>query len=223
LEIIFDRGIKKLKPRPNSILPATEPYILAGRTIINMESIFGVDFDGTICDTAALKSEYLKANWGFSVNPWEANRTTLTEKLGVLSQSSYDLMLETVCSRECTLSAKPLEGAYRSLKRLSEAGPVYVVTGRSGVWLSAAVEWMHNGGMDDFVEGYVSSKLCRPKVGICERLNMTHLVEDDPGSFSDMTGKITGVLLQNGYKGAHTPDNGVKHARNWDEALEYLL
>jgi hypothetical protein len=188
-----------------------------------MPPVFGIDFDGVICDTIKLKQDYLRSQWGFSVMPWEANRTVLTGELGVLSDSSYDLMLETVCSRESTLSAQPMAGASKSIEKLAGEGVVYVVTGRKGFWLSSAVEWMNEQGLDDYVEGYVSSKLCnQPKLKICERMNISHLVEDDPGHFAGMKSDVIGVLLKHGYAG-ELPSNGVKYARGWEDALQYLI
>jgi hypothetical protein len=188
-----------------------------------MQPVFGIDFDGVICDTIRLKQGYLKEQWGFSINPWEANRTYLTERMGVLSNNSYDLMLEAVCSRSSTLSARPIKGAPESLEKLSEEGTIYVLTARKGVWLTAVVEWMVQNGLDEHVEGYISSKLCnQTKLKICERIGMTHLVEDDPGYFDGLMEGVVGVIIDHGCPD-ESHNNGVKYARDWSDAMRYLL
>lgn len=186
-------------------------------------SVFGIDFDGTICDTTSSKIEYLRDNLGLSIQPWQANRTALTRELKLLSDADYDLMLGAVCSRKATLKTGPLPKACESLELLCHHGRAYIVTGRRGLWLSAAMEWMHKQGIDGLIEGYISSRAPnQSKVAICRSRNITHLVDDDPGQFSGINGDLVGVLMQQGYVGGRK-NNGVKYARDWDEALGYLI
>ena len=74
--------------------------------------VLGVDFDCTICDTSALKQEYVRRQYGFSIEAWQANRTVLTRELGILSGGEYDSMVEAVLNRENTLNAGVIDGAY---------------------------------------------------------------------------------------------------------------
>ena len=185
--------------------------------------VFGIDFDGTICDTSELKRGYILSRQGVTINPWEANRTTLTERMGVLTDSGYDLMLDTVCCRENTLATEPVTGAADALGRLASEGEVYVITARKGEWLSAAVEWMHGRGLDSLVDGYLAPKSCgRGKQAECSAVGLTYLVDDDPGEVEKASKSVRGVLLQPGYP-KKIPSNGFDHARSWEEALEHLI
>jgi uncharacterized HAD superfamily protein len=189
----------------------------------NMRVAYGVDFDGTICDTASVKTLYLLENHDITVENWQANRTCLNVEYG-LGNVEYDRMVECVCTRDSTLSAKPYPKAAESIERLAKQGSVYVVTGRRGNMLSAAVEWMEANCMDEHVQGYFSSKLTNtPKLEICERMRLTHLIEDDEGHFRQMTAPVAGVIIRHGYTTQLPPNNGLRYARNWDDALEHLL
>ncbi|MFH0862563.1 MAG: hypothetical protein V1875_05975 [Candidatus Altiarchaeota archaeon] len=183
----------------------------------------GIDFDGTICDTGFLKREYVLEKKGISIESWEANRTVLTEDRKILTEAEYDLMIQEVCSRECTLSAGPVDGAKESITLLSKDYSLYVVTERSGPMLSAAVEWMHKNGMSGFVSGYVSSKMQNAsKVELCRQMCISHLIEDDPGHFRKSDDSVTGILLKGGGEEI-SPDPSLRHAKDWNEAVGHLL
>jgi hypothetical protein len=188
-----------------------------------MDRLYGVDFDGTICDTASMKRDYILRETGASIQQWEANRTSLTRDLRLLSDAEYDRMLGFICSREGTMPAKPLPGAIQALEALSRVGSVYVITGRRGLWLSAAVEWMDENGADAHVEGYVSSRLrSRSKLEICGRMGVSHMVEDDPGILEGECCGLVKVLLGRG-SSPDAPDNGLVHAGSWAEAMRHLV
>ncbi len=185
--------------------------------------MYAVDFDGTLCDTHTSKCKYVLDRHGCSIKPWEANRSTITRNMEIMSDSEYNEMVDEVCCRENTLATDPVPGSYEALEELSDSGTVYILTGRNGKYLSAAVEWMDEQGMDDFIESYISSELCKhPKMAICEKRNITYLVDDDPGHFQEFNGSVTGVLLRYGYRG-EMKNNGFNYARDWPEAMKYLL
>ena len=187
------------------------------------EQIFGIDFDGTICNTSALKQKYVSENLGVSIEPWQANRTVLIRELKLMNETGYDRMIDAICNVEGTLSAKPMPKAKESLARLSGKGSIFVVTGRDDTYLLAAVKWMKREGLDCYVKGYISSKSRnKPKAEICREMNITHMIDDDPGHFEEMSDGVVGILIRHGYDGGQT-DDVVKHASSWDEAVKYLI
>jgi hypothetical protein len=182
----------------------------------------GVDFDGTICDTTKLKQEYVLEKKGIRIKPWETNRTSLTEEMKVLTEGEYDTMIGYVCAKERTLSAESVAGAKKSLQRLSKERNIYIITERRGPLLSAAVDWMSQNGMDHMVSGYFSSEGRGSKLSICRRMNMSHLIEDDPGHFRENNDNVVGILLKHGSEGETTHPT-LKHARDWEEAVSHIL
>ncbi|MBD3260730.1 MAG: hypothetical protein GF334_03500 [Candidatus Altiarchaeales archaeon] len=182
--------------------------------------VYGLDFDGTICDTGRLKKKYLWDKYGIQISLWQANRTTLTSQ-GILTDTQYNQMVEYISSKQSTLNCPPLAGVYKSIKSLSEKGIVYIITGRNGKGFSTAVEWMHKRGLDEFVEGYITSNKIKDKLGICCQRNITHLIDDDPGHFKDMNPQVKAILMQTGLEQT-PPDNGVIHVNCWEEAMKHL-
>ena len=74
-----------------------------------MAEVFAVDFDGIICDTARLKKEYIMENYGIDIPGWQANRSTITRSLKIMSNPEYDKMVEEVLSLEMTMKAAPVD------------------------------------------------------------------------------------------------------------------
>jgi uncharacterized HAD superfamily protein len=188
-----------------------------------MSEVFGIDFDGVVADTGILKQMYVRQFHKQEIARWQANRTWLTKKLGILTEKDYDKMLEYVCSSQATLLAPPVDGAIESIKALSERGDVYVITDRKDSWIRSCVEWMKHSGLDEYIAGCISSKEYKNrKLKICEMMGVTCMVEDDPGHFADASGDVKSILI--GKPESYEQEGGhIITARNWTEAMTHLV
>ena len=181
----------------------------------------GVDFDGTICDTSALKLGYILENFGLKVPICFANRTDLRNIYGIKG-GEYDHMIEVVCSQSHTMLANPVSGALNALKQISQDHSIHIVTGRYASLLDNAKKWVRRWGIDGIIDGYSTSRLCRiEKKRICESLGIDIMIDDDPGQFATNWGIKKCILLRNG---GQAP-NGTLYARvasNWGDVLALL-
>ncbi|MBD3388556.1 MAG: hypothetical protein GF416_05760 [Candidatus Altiarchaeales archaeon] len=195
-------------------------FSLPGQILL-MHRVYAVDFDGTLCDTSSLKQEYLLNNHGVIVCPCNTNRTYLTREKGHISEEDYDAMVEFVGSREATLSAKPVPGAVEAVKRMSESGRVFILTARRGSQLDSAREWSRKNGLEDFIEGYISSRhFTEDKMRICSSLNIRYLIDDDPGNLDQRSQEVEGIIFRNGC--ALEDSMSAACAVDWQQALAYM-
>ena len=89
--------------------------------------MFALDYDGTIADTNAVKSQWIRDHLGKKIEPYNCDRTWCVPLIG---EDNYNRMSNVVYDRRHSLSAFPVPGAPNALKIISGHGPVYVITAR---------------------------------------------------------------------------------------------
>ncbi len=120
------------------------------------------------------------------------------------------------------MRADQVPGAIEAVKELAKDHRIYIVTGRYGILLSSAQKWLEAHGLEDCIEGYVSSELCSiDKLDLCRDDGIDVMIDDDPGQFVKKINETWGILLRQDY-----PNAGgtfcAKLANTWKEALRLL-
>ena len=101
--------------------------------------IVGIDFDGTIADTNAAKSVWIKRELGIDVPPYLCDRTSCAPIIG---ESEYNMMCVQVYSRNATLRLPPVPGALEAIAELQNNNELIVVTARINDMLDSARIWL---------------------------------------------------------------------------------
>lgn len=182
---------------------------------------YGIDFDGTIADTNAMKVQWIKENLILDINPWDTDRTSCVPLIGL---DNYNLMGKTVYERDSTLRTPEISGAINALKEISKKGGVYVVTYRNPRLMAFAEEWAEINNVSRYIK-----KFCRiedehgnkkTKEQVCQEFSLDTLIDDDERHLSKIAlPNLRKILLKNGYQGNYSAGKGIDLARSWDELL----
>ena len=103
---------------------------------------FGLDFDGTIADTNAMKSDWIRDRIGLEIPAWLCSHYECYPYLGDL----YREMSGVVYSEEWTHRTPPISGAIEAVRTLAKVGEVHLVTMRPGDWMVHAEKWLEEHG-----------------------------------------------------------------------------
>jgi len=156
-------------------------------------SSIGVDFDGVLADTTALKQEQALQLFGVKLLAHECKEQIVVKK-NLMSREQYRAVMERVCAHpEIGLRMQMIEGGVEYLRKLIQTTEtIRVITARSGQELEVARIWCMNNGLNlDFVSvGYGGSKVTAadgldvyidddvskllPLVGLVPRLYLFH-------------------------------------------------
>ncbi len=63
---------------------------------MSKQRVFAIDFDGTLADTGAVKSKYLREKFGLHVEPHNCNRSKYLSHIG---QAAYEARILDVIKR----------------------------------------------------------------------------------------------------------------------------
>ena len=114
----------------------------------------GLDYDGTIADTNALKSAWIRQNLGLEVPPWRTDRTLCVSLIGL---EAYERMGKVVYSPTMTMQADEVPGAAAAIRELSCRYRLYIVTARNQEQIASCRAWLEKRGMARYIAGYLSS------------------------------------------------------------------
>lgn len=136
----------------------------------------GIDFDGTLADTNALKSAWIKQYLNIDVPPHLTDRTSCVPIIG---EESYKKMGENVYSLEATRNLTPMPGALQVLARLVEKHSLVVITARSGWRRDAVTEWLSSHPPAHGLSVITGTGSEASKGETCRKENVRILIDDD--------------------------------------------
>ena len=177
--------------------------------------VFGVDYDGTIANTNALKSRWIREQLHREIDPWQCDRTSCVPLIGA---QNYKQMCNAVYERELSERAPAVQGALAALEALSTVGQVYIVTARVPHRVTFAREWLVQHGVADCVSDYLSSSET-DKQTICDTHGVDVLIDDDERHLTSSSERVKRILLKPGLVGQLSVPDSVTLCRSWDEVL----
>ena len=186
---------------------------------------FGIDYDGIVADTSAMKAKYIRDHRGQIVAPWQTDRATCEEIIG---KDNYKMLSEHVYSRPFTLGAPEVPGAIYSLYQIDQVGEIYLVTARPPNRLNFAREWLEKFKAIEYFKDLVSIKDDKghevSKGQLCQRLGLDILIDDELRYLTEPECRDLNrrILLKNGCTDKMRVPRGIEFARNWKEALDLL-
>jgi uncharacterized HAD superfamily protein len=135
----------------------------------------GLDFDGTIADSASAKIRYAGERWGVDLTPAQTMRPGAVPLLG---RERYDAMVADVFGSELSLEMEPMPGALEALSRLGAEHELYVVTARLDHEVGLAARWLSRHGIEVRAIRHTSRG---PKDDACRTLGVAVHLDDSPG------------------------------------------
>ncbi len=189
-------------------------------------SAIGIDYDGTIADTNALKVAWIKENLGLEVPPWRTDRTLCVPIIGL---EAYERMSRIVYSPEFSARAKEVPGAAQAIKALARHWRIYVVTARDNAQVDSSRAWLQEKGLLPYISGFLSSAERAPdgtrlsKAALCARYGLRVLIDDDERHLRDvLVPGLQRILLKSGCDEELEVAPGIELARSWPQAVEIL-
>jgi len=185
----------------------------------------GLDFDGTIADTAQVKHDWLIENRDLAVPLSSCSRSGLCAR--GIEPEEYDQMLSAVCGRESTLATPECEGAIDGVLALASFADLFLITdrGRHEEWLRWGQEWLQDKGIWDLFQGALSTEYSpltksreKSKAQLCQE-NGTHvLVDDDRENLVGLSDTV-GVPYARGGVADSKCDPEPQQASSWSEVV----
>ncbi len=184
----------------------------------------GIDFDGVIADTNALKSRWIRRHLRRRIPPWQADRTSLVRLIG---RRNYDRISPHVYNPQTTLSLPAVPGVRAALRALAPRFRLFVITARKGSILRGCRDWMRKNGLDGLVARYLSGGhavgATVRKTELCARHGIRVLIDDDERHFrAGGDPSVIGALFKGGCDGKVRVPRGALLFRGWPDLLEYL-
>ena len=174
--------------------------------------MFAIDYDGTIADTNAAKTLWIREHLGLVVPGHQCNRTACAPIIGL---DAYERMSKEVYGEEMTLAAGPVPGAGAALEALASMGAVYVLSARREELLQYSLEWLRTRGWDRFIADAVPAPAAS-KVAIALELGCPVLVDDDARHLKPPADDEMLLLhLQTGIEDAPASREGVVVCADW--------
>ncbi len=183
-------------------------------------AIFAVDYDGTVADTNAAKTRWIRTNIGREVFPWQCSRTDCVPLIG---EEAYERMGNCVYELDSTLNAAEVPGAAAALEALAKVGKVYVISARLPRRLEYARQWLARRSLLSFTEAVMTSH-GSSKIELCRAVGANILIDDDLRHLVDVRlSGLTGVWLQHGRTDFADGPSDVACCSSWDEVKRRLL
>jgi|SRR3989338_3484826 len=185
----------------------------------------GIDYDGVVADTSAIKAKWIRDNLGQIVAPWQTDRETCE---GIIGKNEYEDLSRAVYSRPLTLAAPEVPGATYALYQIDRLGEIYLVTARPPKRINYAKEWLERFRLIEYFKDLVSIKDDKghevSKGELCQELKLDIIIDDELRYLTDKEckGLNRRILLKNGCTDRIRMPRGIEFARNWREALDLL-
>ncbi len=186
----------------------------------------GIDYDGTIADTGAIKAAWIKEHLGLDVPPWKTDRTLCVPLIG---EENYERMGRAAYAPAASLRAAEVDGAAAALRALAARYQLYVVTARSAQGIAPARQWLEQHGLAAYITGYLSSAARNPdgsrvsKGHLCRDHGIGVLIDDDERHLRDIDlPGLRRILLKDGCDQPWAPAEGIALATSWSQVLQLL-
>lgn len=149
----------------------------------------GIDLDGVIIDHRENKIA-LARDFGFELERWQTNTNVMRK---FISEDVYE-KLQTPLYTTWTPKATAVSGALEGLTRLT--GDTYIISARTLSSIPFAEEWLSKNGVYNIIpkEKIIFCRSGAEKAPLCEKLNITHFL-DDKLSFLNFLPETTKKVL----------------------------
>jgi uncharacterized HAD superfamily protein len=182
----------------------------------------GLDFDGVIADTTALKIEQAKKIYNVEI-PAHLFKEQIVVEQGIMTREQYRALMGVVCGTpEVGLRMAEVPGAVEKIKLFADAGhDLTVITAREGSELEVAQEWCKQRGLTlKFISTGYGKEKTEPARGLDVYL------DDGPGHCEQLAAVVPHVfLLTWNYNKDVSVPSAVTRVTSWQEfaqALEHL-
>lgn len=183
----------------------------------------GIDFDGVIADTTALKQKLAKEMFGVELDANVCKERFVVEQ-GLMTREQYRSLMARVCGEpEVGLRMDALEGGVDLLRKLQNDGhALRIITARADADLEVAKRWSSERGLDiEFISvGYGGSKT-EPATGL------DLYIDDDLSKLLPLQGIVPNLLMFNWPYNAHEEaPSSIRRVSSWSEisaAIETLF
>jgi hypothetical protein len=136
-----------------------------------------LDFDGVLCDSNVVKSEWIRDQLGLEIPPRLCDRS---DCVTLIAEGDYDRAAAFAYEREGTLRAAPIVGAPEAVAELARDFRLVMLTARPTLRLGYAAEWLAAQGMaPHFSELRSCTVEGHSKIAIVRALGAVAFVDDD--------------------------------------------
>lgn len=187
----------------------------------------GLDYDGTIAHTGAIKAAWIRAHLGLTVPAWRTDRTYCVPIIG---PEAYERMSRVVYAPEASQAAPMVPGVAEAMQTLSAHYRLYLVTARNLAQMAWSQRWLATHGLAQWLDGYLSSgepaadgrKLS--KAALCRARGITILIDDDVRHLADPAmGDFRRILIKPGCNEPLDLPAGVELATGWQPITSKLV
>jgi hypothetical protein len=177
----------------------------------------GLDFDGTIADTNAVKSAWIKVELGMHVPPYLCDRTSAVPIIG---EENYRRMREQVYSEKNTSQFVPVAGLDAALTEMSRHSEFVLVTARGNLRLVRA--WLKSRGFLKRIQMSDQTTNHQKKLEVCFELGIDLLVDDDSRHLPSSDGSIHGILFKPGSPRSYRVGD-LPICRSWEAVAQFAI
>jgi len=182
----------------------------------------GLDFDGVIANTPALKSIAAKETIGVDIPPEEMLAKNVIEK-NFLTMDEYHALQQEVYFEhpQWHEQLKPMPDAQKSIQHLLEDGhTLFCITSRTPEAVSLARQWIEREGIP--IEIYDMSG--HPsKTSVVKDLDVDVFIDDDPQYLEPMVGVVEHLFLFSwSYNQAYDEGERIKRTGSWSDILSRI-
>jgi hypothetical protein len=150
----------------------------------------GLDFDGTIADTNAVKSKWIQVELGMHVPPYLCDRSSAVPIIG---EENYRKMREEVHSEKNTSQFAMVAGLDSGLIEMSRHSEFFLVTARGNLRLVRA--WLKSRGLLERIQMSDQPTNHLKKLEVCLNLGIDLLVDDDSRHLPSSSDNSIHVIL----------------------------
>ncbi len=180
----------------------------------------GIDFDGTISDTNAMKARWIRDHLGMEVAQSLCDRTACVPIIGL---ENYERLSPAAYEREGTLSAPPIAGVAEALQRLSAVAELFLLTARKPHRVAFAEEWLDARGLLRCFSAIMTSD-GEPKHALCVAHGLRALVDDDARHIIGLDAHgVRGILFKACDARIVPGTDGVRLCRTWPQVVATLV
>ncbi|TAK04866.1 hypothetical protein EPO33_02615 [Patescibacteria group bacterium] len=180
----------------------------------------GLDFDGVIADTSALKREHARALFGVEL-PADRLKEQMVTADGLMTRDQYRALMRAVCAtRDLGLRMAPLPGMDEALRALVASGhDCKIITARCEEEVAVAREWCLSRALPDLP--FVSVGYGMPKTEAARGLDA--YIDDDLQKLLPLVGAVPHLFLftQPHNAGDAVPP-GIRRVASWYEFTTHL-
>lgn len=175
-----------------------------------------LDFDGVLCLSNAVKSEWIRANLGRDIPPEQCDRA---ECSALISVADYERAKAEAYERDGTLRAPAVAGAIDGVRALAARARLVLLTARPAARMGYAREWLARQGIADcFVEWRSCTDDGRAKIEIAHALGAVAMVDDDTSQLHAPLGALVGFHF-----GRDATTTDATPVRDWHAPRPALL